>query len=296
MVHQVLDLSDFEKPAAQKRRDEIVAVVGLGYVGLPLAVALARKFQSVIGFDSSAERVVALTDGHDDNDEVTSLDLSNTSLEVSHLSGALSTATTYIVAVPTPINEFKQPDLSRLDAACATIGRYLTPGDLVIFESTVYPGVTEGHCVPLLEELSGLEHLRDFNVAYSPERINPGDKTNRLETIAKLISADTDIALERVRSIYADIISADLFACTSIKVAEAAKALENTQRDVNIALMNEMSALFEKIGIQTGDVLKAAQTKWNFLPFTPGLVGGHCISVDPHYLRALSERGGLCHP
>ncbi|MEM0977541.1 MAG: nucleotide sugar dehydrogenase [Pseudomonadota bacterium] len=292
MNQTVLRFEDRSSIAPAKRTDETISIIGLGYVGLPLATALAEKYASVIGYDISEARVEALQKGLDHNDEVPSERLITSGLRSTSVSGDLRGQTVFVVTVPTPLTEFRQPDLEPLEAACATVARHIRPGGLVIFESTVYPGVTEEVCVPLLEEFSGLQHLRDFNVAYSPERMNPGDHMNTVETTAKLISADTNAACDRVRQIYSTIVGSELYHCPSIRVAEAAKALENTQRDVNIALMNEMSSIFDKLGISTRDVLDAAATKWNFLPFQPGLVGGHCIGVDPHYLSAAAERAG----
>jgi len=293
MNHQILSFESDQKPTTLKRTDEIVGVIGLGYVGLPLAVKLAEKFETAIGFDKNPDRIADLERGLDATREVAEAHLKHSPLVLSSKASVLADVTCFIVAVPTPVTQQKSPDLSYLQAACATVARYLKPGDLVMFESTVYPGVTEDICAPLIEEFSGLTHLVDFNVGYSPERVNPGDEENRLDTIVKLVSADTEIARARAMSLYGSIVDAELYPCASIKVAEAAKALENTQRDVNIALMNEVSEICEQIGVPTQDVINAAATKWNFVPFTPGLVGGHCIGVDPHYLRALAEEKGL---
>ncbi|MEM9716261.1 MAG: nucleotide sugar dehydrogenase [Pseudomonadota bacterium] len=288
-LHTGMDI--FPLPA--KRRDEHIAILGLGYVGLPLGLSFARSFANVTGYDIAEARVRDLIHGKDMTGEVTATELNKTTMVASCHAADLAEATTFIVTVPTPIDAFKQPDLKPLQSACATVARYLKPGDLVMFESTVYPGVTEEVCVPILEEFSGLTAGDHFNFGYSPERINPGDKLRPFRKIAKLISADSDAALTRAEGIYRSVIDADLHLCASIKIAEAAKALENTQRDVNIALMNEMSEIFDRINVPVQDVIRAASTKWNFLPFTPGLVGGHCIGVDPHYLIALAEREGV---
>jgi UDP-N-acetyl-D-galactosamine dehydrogenase len=271
---------------------EKIAVLGLGYVGLPLAVALAGKYPGVVGFDVSRRRVDALTAGSDWTGEISDEELAASALTVSADHEALRDATFYIVTVPTPIDDDRRPDLSPVRSACELVGPYLTPGAIVVFESTVYPGVTEDFCAPILERLSGLAAGRDFFLGYSPERINPGDKEHRLETITKVVSADTPEALERVKAVYGGIIQAGLHVAPSIKVAEAAKVIENTQRDINIALMNEIALIFDKMGIRTRDVLEAAGTKWNFLRFSPGLVGGHCIGVDPYYLTSAAEKLG----
>jgi len=271
---------------------ERIAVIGLGYVGLPLAVALARRFEGVIGFDISSRRIAALRDNQDWTGEVSSDELADLALTFTDDADALADATMWIVTVPTPIDDERRPDLTPLESACAIIGPRLRPGAVVVFESTVFPGLTEDICVPLLEQASGLRHGDDFAAGYSPERINPGDKVHRLETITKVVAAATPEALERVRAVYGAVVEAGLHVAPSIKVAEAAKVIENTQRDLNIALMNELSLIFDRMGIRTKDVLAAAGTKWNFLPFTPGLVGGHCIGVDPYYLTTAAERLG----
>lgn len=284
------------RPRAQKKfTHERIAVIGLGYVGLPLAVCLSRKFDTVVGLDISAKRVRQLQSGRDRTNEVKADDLARSDLKITGSSPGIAAATFYIVTVPTPITAANQPDLSPLQAACRTIGTYLRQGDIVVFESTVYPGVTEDVCGPILAEMSGLRCGRDFHLGYSPERINPGDTTNTIEKITKVVAGDCGETLERMVAVYGQIIAAGLHRATSIKVAEGAKVLENTQRDVNIALMNELSLICDKIGINTHDVIAAAATKWNFLPFTPGLVGGHCIGVDPYYLASLAEQVGL-HP
>lgn len=276
-----------EHPSAAR-----IAVIGLGYVGLPLGVSLAQAYDDVLGYDVSQSRVEALQDDIDHTGEIETETLRDSSLIVSADPGALLDANFYIVTVPTPIDVSKQPDLNPLKNACNIIGRYLCPGDIVVFESTVYPGVTEDVCAPILEAMSGLTVGTDFNVGYSPERINPGDKQHPLESIVKVVSADTDEALERVAAVYGSIIKAGTHRCASIKIAEAAKVVENTQRDVNIALMNELALIFDRLNIDTASVVEAAATKWNFQPFKPGLVGGHCIGVDPYYLSSLSESLG----
>lgn len=271
---------------------ERIAVLGLGYVGLPVAVALARKFDGVTGFDVSERRVVSLQSGHDWTGEIADADLQRSSLTISADPEALQGASFLIVTVPTPIDEEKRPDLGPIASACRLIGPRLKKGAIVVFESTVYPGVTDDICAPLLEKHSGLKRGTNFKLGYSPERINPGDTVHRLETITKIVSAEDEESLERVKAVYGAIIEAGLHVAPTIKIAEAAKVIENTQRDVNIALMNEISMIFDRMDIRTSDVLAAAGTKWNFLKFTPGLVGGHCIGVDPYYLTSAAERLG----
>ncbi len=271
---------------------EKIAVLGLGYVGLPVAVALAKKFDRVIGFDISEKRIEALQNGHDWTDEISDDELAKSSLTYSNTAEDLSQATFFIVTVPTPIDNENRPNLDPISMSCKLIAPHIQKGAVIVFESTVYPGVTDDICAPLLEEISGLKRGVDFKLGYSPERINPGDKVNRLENITKIISAEDAESLERVKNVYGAIIEADLHIAPSIKVAEAAKVIENTQRDLNIALMNEISLIFDQMDIRTKDVLDAAGTKWNFLPFTPGLVGGHCIGVDPYYLTTAAERLG----
>ncbi len=288
-LHLVLD------NAPAKARFENIAVIGLGYVGLPLAVRLSEKFARVAGFDISAQRIAEINKGFDATHEISQMELRGSSLQASDNLSEAADASFYIVTVPTPINDARQPDLTPLSSACEMIGPYLKKGDVVVFESTVYPGVTEDFCAPILERTSGLKASEDFGLGYSPERINPGDKVNTIENVVKVISGDTPETLERVRAVYDMVIDAGLHAAPNIKVAEAAKVLENTQRDINIALMNEMSLICDKIDISTNEVIEAAATKWNFLPFTPGLVGGHCIGVDPYYLATLSEKIGH-HP
>ncbi len=271
-----------------------VAVVGLGYVGLPLACALARHF-SVIGFDIGQRRVAELRTGRDRTGEVDEAALQQPTLRLSHEPAELAEASVIIVAVPTPIDARRLPDLSPLESAARTVGAHLRRGAVVAFESTVYPGVTEECCVPLLERASGLTLNRDFYVGYSPERINPGDRVHTVDKIVKVVSGSTPGALELLAGVYGTVVAAGIHKAPSIKVAEAAKVIENTQRDLNIALMNELALIFERLGIDTLDVLEAAGTKWNFLPFRPGLVGGHCIGVDPYYLTFKAQELGY-HP
>ena len=275
--------------------NEKIAVVGLGYVGLPVAVALAEKFTETIGFDIKKGRIDALKSGHDETGEIKEAELNATSLNLTCDVSAMAGCNVFIVAVPTPIDNNRQPDLTPVVAASKTVAKVLKKGDLVIYESTVYPGVTEDICGPVLEEASGLKQGIDFNLGYSPERINPGDQEHTFKRIVKVVSGDTPETLERVAKIYSAVVDAGVHKAPSIRVAEAAKVIENTQRDLNIALMNELSIIFDKMNIRTKDVLTAAGTKWNFLPFSPGLVGGHCIGVDPYYLTAKAEELGY-HP
>jgi UDP-N-acetyl-D-glucosamine/UDP-N-acetyl-D-galactosamine dehydrogenase len=268
------------------------AVIGLGYVGLPVALALAKKFEPVIGFDISQRRIAALRDARDATGEVTEATLRETRLRLTDDADALNEASFFVVTVPTPINAERRPDLSPLEGACSLIGPRLRPGAVVVFESTVYPGLTREFCGPLLATASGLRQGVDFKLGYSPERINPGDKQHRLETIVKIVAGEDEETLERVAGVYGRIIEAGIYRASSLEVAEAAKVIENTQRDLNIALMNELAMIFDRLGIPTKEVLQAAGTKWNFLPFTPGLVGGHCIGVDPYYLTARAEAAG----
>jgi UDP-N-acetyl-D-glucosamine/UDP-N-acetyl-D-galactosamine dehydrogenase len=268
------------------------AVVGLGYVGLPVALALARKFSPVIGFDISSARIASLRAGHDTTGEVAAAVLRETRLQLTDDPQALAEASFVIVTVPTPIDSERRPDLKPLSDACALIGSRLKPGAVVVFESTVYPGLTREFCGPLLAKASGLRQGVDFNLGYSPERINPGDNKHRLETIVKVVAGEDPDTLERVAAVYDRIVDAGLHRAPSLEIAEAAKVIENTQRDLNIALMNELAIIFDRFGIPTRDVLAAAGTKWNFLRFTPGLVGGHCIGVDPYYLTARAEAAG----
>lgn len=287
------EVGSIENIRFSKVDGERLAVIGLGYVGLPLCMALARHHQFVTGFDISTRRISALKIGKDSTGEVDPAELACSSARLSLNPADIADATFYIVTVPTPIDAEKRPDLGPLRSACEIIGPFLKVGDLVVFESTVYPGVTEDFCGPILEEKSGLRAGLDFNLGYSPERINPGDKQNSIETIVKVVAGDTPSALERMCSVYGKAIQAGVHRAPSIKVAECAKVFENTQRDVNIALTNELARICEGINVRTSDVLQAAGTKWNFLRFQPGLVGGHCIGVDPYYLAALADELGL---
>lgn len=274
---------------------EAIAVVGLGYVGLPVAVGMARAHGRVTGFDIAAERVAMLRRGIDSTREFAPAELAGLDLHYSADAADLAGCTCFILTVPTPIDTDRQPDLKPLRHACTTVGKVLRPGGVVVIESTVYPGVTEEVCGPLLAEASGLRQGIDFTLGYSPERINPGDREHRLESIAKVVAASDAATLARLVAVYGPVVSAGLHLAPSIKVAETAKVIENTQRDLNIALMNELALICDRLGIRTRDVLDAAGTKWNFLPFSPGLVGGHCIGVDPYYLTAKAERLGY-HP
>ncbi|MCI0590427.1 MAG: nucleotide sugar dehydrogenase, partial [Gammaproteobacteria bacterium] len=260
-----------------------ISVIGLGYVGLPVAVAFGQKGR-VIGFDIDPDRIAELNKGFDRTNEVEAETLAESDILFTSDPNQLSSADFHIVATPTPIDKAKQPNLSPLLRASETLGRQLKPGDIVTYESTVYPGATEEDCVPVLEGESGLTCGRDFFVAYSPERINPGDKEHTFTSITKVVASQDPGTLETVAQIYESVVTAGVYRAPSIKVAEAAKVIENTQRDLNIALMNELALIFNRMGIDTHDVLSAAGTKWNFLPFVPGLVGGHCIGVDPYYL------------
>lgn len=272
--------------------DYKICVMGLGYVGLPLAVEFAKKFD-VVGYDTNSERVAELHRYYDRTDEISERELNAFSGRFTSELMDISKCNIFIVTVPTPIDQNMRPDLSVLKSASGAVSKVLKKGDLVIYESTVYPGVTEDVCVPLLESLSGLKYLQDFNVGYSPERINPGDKVNTVKNIRKLVSADSPDSLAVVKQLYDEIIVAGTFSCESIKVAECCKCFENTQRDMNIALMNTLSGLCNEIGIATNDVIDAGLTKWNFLDFRPGLVGGHCISVDPYYMVHLGHSVGV---
>ena len=269
-----------------------IGVIGLGYVGLPVAVAFARSGAAVVGFDVDRDRIDELRTGVDRTHEVEKTDLSHSTLTYTSDPAALAAADFYIVTVPTPIDSSRRPDLGAVFAASATVGRALRRGDIVVYESTVYPGAVEEECVPLLERASGLRCGVDFTVGYSPERINPGDKQHRFETITKVVSGQDEKTLRIVADVYGSVVKAGIHCAPSIRVAEAAKVIENTQRDLNIAFMNELSALFERLDIDTGDVLAAAATKWNFQKFYPGLVGGHCIGVDPYYLTYRAEKAG----
>ena len=276
-------------------RPRQVAVIGLGYVGLPVAAAFGQVGQSVIGFDTSARRITELSQGIDRTGEVAGADLFAKGLRFTNDPQDLRLADFFIVTVPTPIDASNTPDLEPLRRASTTIGKVLKKGDIVVYESTVYPGVTEDICVPVLEKVSGLKWKADFNVGYSPERINPGDKERRFDSILKIVSADTSETLDIIDAIYKGVVKAGTHRASSIRVAEFAKVLENTQRDINIALINEIALISDRLGIDTRDVLEAAGTKWNFLPFKPGLVGGHCIGVDPFYIAHKAEEVGY-HP
>jgi len=273
---------------------EKIAVVGLGYVGLPVAVAFAKKFPGTIGFDINPKRIEELKKNHDHTGEVSDSDLVAAKLTLTHKVEDMKGATFFVVAVPTPVDSLNRPDLTPVVKASESVGKALSKGGVVVYESTVYPGVTEDICAPVLQKVSGLGRA-DFRLGYSPERINPGDKLHTLEKITKVVSGEDAATLERVAATYGAIIQAGVHRAPNIKVAEAAKVIENTQRDLNIALMNELALIFERVGIRSRDVLAAAGTKWNFLPFSPGLVGGHCIGVDPYYLTMLAESLGY-HP
>ncbi|MGA1137445.1 MAG: nucleotide sugar dehydrogenase, partial [bacterium] len=272
---------------------ETISVIGLGYVGLPVAVAFGQH-RPVIAFDINTTRLGELRQGHDRTGEVSTQELQQANLTFTDNPEDLRQASIHIIAVPTPINEAKQPDLTPLLKATETVGKILKVGDLVVYESTVYPGCTEEDCAPVLERLSGLKYLtgsaedqvsaQGFTLGYSPERINPGDKQHTFTTIRKVVSGSTPAALERVADLYGSVVEAGVYRASSIKVAEAAKVIENAQRDLNIAFVNELALIFDRLGVDTREVLEAAGTKWNFLPFQPGLVGGHCIGVDPYYL------------
>jgi UDP-N-acetyl-D-glucosamine/UDP-N-acetyl-D-galactosamine dehydrogenase len=288
-------LLEKDLPLQPQAKLATVAVLGLGYVGLPVAVAFGRQ-RRTIGYDLSKKRVENLKHRVDATGEVSGAELA----EAKHWlptndPAALGEADFIIVAVPTPINAARQPDLRPLESASETVGRYMKRGATVIYESTVYPGCTEEVCVPILEKSSGLRWRQDFHVGYSPERINPGDKEHVFTKILKVVSGDDETTLEKVAGLYASVVTAGVYRAPSIKVAEAAKVIENTQRDLNIAFVNELAIIFERLGIDTSEVLKAAGTKWNFLPFRPGLVGGHCIGVDPYYLTHKAELAGY-HP
>ena len=269
-----------------------IAVVGLGYVGLPLAAALSKAFEDVIGFDSNPARIRDLKHGIDKTGAVEAEELSSANICFTSDAEDLSGQNLFIVAVPTPLDAAHRPDLGALSKASETIGGIMQPGSVVCYESTVYPGVTEDICGSILEKTSGLKRGTDFFLGYSPERINPGDKVHRLETITKVVSAENKEVLDLLVSVYGAIVEAGIYRAPSIRVAEAAKVIENTQRDLNIALMNELALIFDRMGLRTEDVLQAAETKWNFLSFRPGLVGGHCIGVDPYYLTYKSEELG----
>ena len=272
-------------------KEEKISLVGLGYVGMPIAVAFSKKVD-VIGFDLNKEKIELYRDGIDPTNEVGDEAIKNCTVEFTANEVRLKEAKFHIVAVPTPVRDDHMPDLSPVEGASEIVGRNLTKGSIVVYESTVYPGVTEDICIPILEKESGLKCGIDFKIGYSPERINPGDKVHRLETITKIVSGMDDESLEEIAKIYELVVEAGVYRAESIKVAEAAKVIENSQRDINIAFMNELSIIFNKMGIDTQSVLKAAGTKWNFLNFYPGLVGGHCIGVDPYYLTYKAEQEG----
>jgi UDP-N-acetyl-D-galactosamine dehydrogenase len=288
--------SEKEPPLTLPAMDQVnIGIIGLGYVGLPLAVAFGRRFPTV-GFDLKAARIAELEAGHDSTLETSAEELASaTRLTFTSEPAGLASCNVYVVTVPTPIDSAKIPDLGPLRSASRALGGLVKPGDTVIFESTVYPGATEEVCVPIIEEGSGLKYNVDFFAGYSPERINPGDKEHRVENILKVTSGSTPAVADFVDGLYASIITAGTYKASSIRVAEAAKVIENTQRDVNIALINELAMIFNRLGIDTLEVLEAAGTKWNFLPFRPGLVGGHCIGVDPYYLTHKSQEIGY-HP
>jgi UDP-N-acetyl-D-galactosamine dehydrogenase len=276
------------------KREEKISLVGLGYVGLPIAVAFAKK-ADVIGFDISKDKVELYKKGFDPTNEVGDQAIKETTIDFTSNPKDIRKAKFHIVAVPTPVDNNHTPDLRILKSATKTVAENLTKGSYVVFESTVYPGVTNDICIPILEEISGLKLNEDFKVGFSPERINPGDKVNRLETIVKVVSGSDEESLDIIAKVYEIVVEAGVHRASSIKVAEAAKVIENAQRDINIAFMNELSIIFNKLGIDTHEVLEAAGTKWNFLKFTPGLVGGHCIGVDPYYLTYKAKSVGY-HP
>ena len=272
-----------------------VGIVGLGYVGLPLTLALGRAFEGTVGFDVSVGKVNALLAGNDPTDEGLEPEIQESTVDFTTDATKLSSCDVVIVAVPTPIDENRQPDLTPMISASKTVASNLKRGAIVVFESTVYPGVTEDICGPVIEEVSGLKRGTDFFLGYSPERINPGDKEHTLERIVKIVAGETPAITDKLEKVYGAVVKAGIHKASSIRVAEAAKVIENTQRDLNIALMNELSIIFDRMGIRTKDVLEAAGTKWNFLKFFPGLVGGHCIGVDPYYLTAKAQQLGY-HP
>lgn len=272
-------------------RKEKLAVIGLGYVGLPIALEFAKKMD-VIGFDINEARVDLMKNNIDPSNELESSDFEGCSIEFTANIDDLKAATFYVVAVPTPIDESNRPNLAPLLGASNTVGKVLQNGDYVVFESTVYPGCTEEDCIPVLEEISGLKAGVDFKYGYSPERINPGDKVHTLQNVVKVVSGNDAESLEEIAKVYEEVVGAGVHRASSVKVAEAAKIIENTQRDVNISLINELSIIFDRLDINTYEVLEAAGTKWNFLPFSPGLVGGHCIGVDPYYLTHKAKEVG----
>ena len=286
----MLDLLPRLKRRVSVTHDRRIAVIGLGYVGLPVAAAFAASGAPTIGFDIDPARIAELEQGVDRCNTIGRRDLRDAPTRYTADPACLREADFFIVAVPTPVDEANRPDLGALKAASAQVGAVLSKGAIVVFESTVYPGATEEVCVPILEAASGLVGGRDFTVGYSPERINPGDIVHRFETVTKVVAGQDAETLDVIARVYGSVVGAGIHRAPSIKVAEAAKVLENTQRDINIALMNEVAIICNRIGIDTGDVLDAARTKWNFLPFTPGLVGGHCIGVDPYYLTHLAQK------
>jgi UDP-N-acetyl-D-galactosamine dehydrogenase len=275
-------------------KEKKIAIIGLGYVGLPLLIGFSKHFQ-VIGFDTSSEKIKNLKNGIDENKEIETEKLSPLDCILTSNASDLKNVNFFIIAVPTPIDNYKNPDLCHIKEATILVGQNMPEGSIVVYESTVYPGVTEEFCIPLLEKESGLKNRKDFYVGYSPERINPGDKEHSIENIIKVVSAQTESSLDIISKIYGKVVKAGIFRAKSIKVAEAAKVIENTQRDINVALINELAILFSKLRIDTKEVLEAARTKWNFLDFTPGLVGGHCIGVDPYYL-SFKARGVNYYP
>ena len=277
------------------KNDEKIAVLGLGYVGLPVALAFARKYEHVVGYDIDLGKVEALLRGEDLAGQFSKDELQSSGLQVTNDASRLSEATFFIVTVPTPIDELNRPDLNPLKSASRLLGEHLSRGAVVVYESTVYPGVTQDICGPILAEVSGLKGGLDFKLAYSPERINPGDTEHVFEKIVKVVAAEDEESLKRVVDAYSSVVEAGVHKASDIRVAEAAKVIENTQRDLNVAFMNELALIFDRLGIPTREVLAAAGTKWNFLPFAPGLVGGHCIGVDPYYLTSVAEQSGY-HP
>lgn len=280
---------------SMKANDIKIAVIGLGYVGLPLALALGDKFNGTIGFDISHKKISDLRNGLDPNSEGHEAAIRKSGVWFTWEEKDLKNANFFIVAVPTPIDRNRNPDLSILISASELVGRIVSRSSIVVFESTVYPGVTEEICAPIIEKISGLKRGDEFKVGYSPERMNPGDVEHSLSNIVKVVSGEDDDTLNLIAFVYQSVVSAGVYKAESIKIAEAAKVIENTQRDLNIALMNELSIIFDKMNISMAQVLNAAKTKWNFMPFTPGLVGGHCIGVDPYYLTTKAEQLGY-HP
>ena len=276
-------------------KEEKIAVLGLGYVGLPVAIALAKKIPGIVGFDIHEAKITELQSGKDRNEQFIADEISRAGIKFTSKLDDLKGASFIIITVPTPVDPLNRPDLSPLIEASRSVGKIIQKGAVVVYESTVYPGVTEEICGKVIEDVSGLKRGQDFKVGYSPERINPGDKEHTFEKIIKVVSGEDEETLTRISSVYSTIVEAGIFKAASIKVAEAAKVIENIQRDINIALMNELAIIFDKLDISTAQVLEAAGTKWNFLPFKPGLVGGHCIGVDPYYLTSKAEEVGY-HP